>query len=820
MFKGLSSLLFLYYTFFTLLLGLACDAHALSSAFKTDPKHYGETILKVVDQIPLTVTRTAQIGVLENKRHIKERIKMIASFHRQSRVQTFAIALCVGLAAVLLTEGQLPEEDKQIESIQLSKHHDHPTPQFDSGGFYATNDQAWTWSHSPKGKQEFLGVPFQIEGIIRLASQEAARDNRHNRKEVTGIPVGKVYERLYLLHATHYTSPEGSRVASLRLNYADDSHADIDILYGVHVRDWWRHKYESPINLTDPESRVVWTGHDEQLATYGKSLRLCLTSLLNPQPKKRIETIDLISANQHASEVVFGISGGSANLPEPWRASPKVLEPEVDRSQSIAFKASDRNTGNPIENLHLRVEGADLDSHFFVGRFFTNKDGSVSIEYPPGPLIYLTIWADADGYPPMIIQWDTRHHGPFPESYNYSISAGTEIGGTVKNKEGEPISRAEIRLQGPRISIDSGEKQLLAMTKAHTFSDENGDWSYAGIPDDLEKFRIAFGHPGYRQTIASINSRSSSIRMDFGPNSNHLQVPTFANLEKKQFEVQLQRAPTLEGTVSNPEGEIVPLARVTVGGGRPGRTAITDINGKFSIPNVIFTGRNSLIVETPGFKPWLEPLPAPVESAKRVLAPGFIQQKPPLLIPITVKLETTVPFKGQVISKEGNAVPNVQVTIGSWREQRIIGWETLTDEEGMFVWNGAPADSFTLHLKHPEYLTKSTVVSQMHLNTKMITLQPALVLIGKVVNARTRQPVAHARLKTGYRASGNDGIKWDEKPQAIALQGEYKIKITRGAEFERFLRVEAQGYKTAISNGHREEGTYTQDFQLEAIHLP
>ena len=801
---------------------LACDAHALSNIPKTNSKQYGETILKVVDQIPETFPKTAHIGVLENKRHIKERIKMIARFHRQPSIPSLAIALCLGLGVVFLTEGEPSDKADSLDSIApipLTAQQDHPAPQFDSKGFYATTDQAWTWSHCPKGDQTFLGVPFRIDGIIRLASKEATRDSRHHRSDVTGIAVNKSYERLYLLHGTHYSSPEGSPVVTLRLNYTDGSKAELEILYGVHVRDWWRHKYEFPINLTDPESRIVWTGHDEQLAAYGKSLRLCLTSLQNPQPKKKIATIDLISANSYSSEVVFGISGGPANLPESWRSSPKILEPTPERAQSMTFTARDQSTDKPIKDLHLRIEGADLDSHFFVGHFFTNNDGDTVIEYPSAPLIYMTIWADADGYPPMIIQWDTRHHGPFPKTYNYTIAPGIEIGGTIKNGAGEPLAGAEIRLQGPRIQIDSGDKLHLAMTKAYTFSDENGEWSYAGIPDDLDQFHIGIRHPEYQATTASIDKQIDPSTFRIAPNVKESHRLTFSNLVKKRFAVQLRQSPGIAGTITDQNGAPIPSAKVSLGNGRPGRSTLSNDQGRFRIPNIHFP-RNSVLVESVGFASVVETLPSLQPRAKRVIGSTTPHPETPATYQVAVTLEASRPFRAQVIDESGEAIPNVQITVQSWNNMRNVGWQTLTDQEGMFEWRSSPSDALVLKLAHPEYQNRAIEISEPQRKTETITLQSALIMTGRIVNAQTGQSLAHARLRTGYRSDNNEPITWDDRAQAIAIQGEYRIVFPRSPAFEQFLMVEAQGYKTATSKANRQGGLQREDIQMEVFHLP
>ena len=777
---------------------LACDAHALSASQDTDPKQYGETILKVVTQLPASLTVRGQVAVLENKKHIKERIHMIAKFTHRPKIQMIAACLWVAIAAVLLTEGQAPEPPERLKPISLNAHYDHPNAVFDNQNFLATSDQAWTWSHAPKGRQEFFGIPFEVEGVIRLSSTEADRDGRHHRSSVTGIPVGAAYAKIYLLHATYYSSPEEETTARIRINYTDTSHSMVDLKYGVHARDWWRHKYEFPVNLSHSASRVVWTGNDQRLATYGKSLRLCLTVLDVPKAGKEIATLDFISAHAHAAHVIFAVTGGVAELPEAWQSTPKRLEPEMAHTQSIAFNATDKDSGEPITNLHLRVEGADANAHFFVGRFFTDATGKATIRFPGGPLTYLTIWANADGYPPMIVQWDTRHHGDFPSQYDYSIHKGVEIGGRIENASGEPVEGAEIHIsKSGQIDFSSGNKEVLAMTKEMVTSDENGHWSYGGIPANLEQYTLSFHHPDYQPSYMPILTRTLSDSSPHPAKARGRLDVTHTSLTSQQAVVRLAVGSWLHGTIRDSSGEPVENARINLAPFGNMRTTLSDSLGVFHFENVPSYSR-ALTVEHPDFH--FQNFSLDTDNNA----------------PLDIRLESSLPFRAQVLGNGDEPIGNAYVRFAS--NDRV--WQTFTDEEGIVSIPDAPADSFSLVISHEDYIGQQVTVQRDGDGIHKFQLEPALILKGNVINQITKAPIAHARITTGTRMPGTSDIHWKGAPQAVVINGQYRIKFEGGTRFEQFLLIEAEGFQSSTSRAYQKTGTFSEHFELKTANLP
>ncbi len=85
---------------------LACDALALSYARTGENESYGLTIVKLLEGFGQSVSGPSLAGILEDKQQIKERISMIAKFHKADRGLVLAIALLGGLTLITMTDAQ------------------------------------------------------------------------------------------------------------------------------------------------------------------------------------------------------------------------------------------------------------------------------------------------------------------------------------------------------------------------------------------------------------------------------------------------------------------------------------------------------------------------------------------------------------------------------------------------------------------------------------------------------------------------------------------------------------------------------------------
>jgi hypothetical protein len=86
-------------------------------------------------------------------------------------------------------------------------------------------------------------------------------------------------------------------VAQYRVRYEDGSEQVIPVVNGQDIRDWFN------VDAGKPATRasVVWTGSNPYAKSRNLSLRLYLSVWKNPQPDKKVVSIDFVSTKTPAS---------------------------------------------------------------------------------------------------------------------------------------------------------------------------------------------------------------------------------------------------------------------------------------------------------------------------------------------------------------------------------------------------------------------------------------------------------------------------------------------------------------------------------------
>ena len=178
------------------------------------------------------------------------------------------------------------------------------------------SSQFGAWEVVPKGRQHFDGTPFEIGGMIRLYGTRPPPHGTRYRDEVTGIPIGRKFEALHLLHGTGWTTNDGTLVARVIFHYADGDRVSFPIVYGEHVRDWWRRSSSEANLVNDPRSSLVWEGSNR-----GTGLRFYRTTLLNPHAARIVDRIDVVSAQSLVTPAIVAMTldrtGPATNLEAP-----------------------------------------------------------------------------------------------------------------------------------------------------------------------------------------------------------------------------------------------------------------------------------------------------------------------------------------------------------------------------------------------------------------------------------------------------------------------------------------------------------------------
>jgi len=112
---------------------------------------------------------------------------------------------------------------------------------------------------------------------------------------------------VYMLAGARYSSPQpGEKFAEAILRYDDRSVLRSDVLYNVHLRDWWRLPYEEPAQLPNALTKVAWKGPYPPFKDH--SLRLYRVALVNPHPEKTIRSIEFVSTMKRPSLFVAALT--------------------------------------------------------------------------------------------------------------------------------------------------------------------------------------------------------------------------------------------------------------------------------------------------------------------------------------------------------------------------------------------------------------------------------------------------------------------------------------------------------------------------------
>jgi hypothetical protein len=213
------------------------------------------------------------------------------------------------------------------------------------------------WADVPRGHQLLGGIPFEVNGMIKIIGEGARKDQRTYREQVEGIAVGKKFDRLHLLHTAHYPAADGTPYARIVLHYADGSTGTLPLMFGRHARDWWRADSESRSTLSDPNSEVVWRGGDAGIKA-GRTRRIFKTTFTNPKSDQEVNTIDVMSDNTTPNATFFAMSVGPAPddaviLPgqkAPIERTPDVEQRDYSRADSISI-----TLGNSVVEHGLRL---------------------------------------------------------------------------------------------------------------------------------------------------------------------------------------------------------------------------------------------------------------------------------------------------------------------------------------------------------------------------------------------------------------------------------------------------------------------------------
>jgi hypothetical protein len=153
----------------------------------------------------------------------------------------------------------------------------------------------------PTGKQKFGEVEFEIgDGVLQLGSSNVTT----KPNKIEGIKVGRTLKKLHFLQATGYNTEPDTIIGKYVINYDDKTTAEIEIVYGKDVVDWWAY----PDQVAPTNGKAVWEGENEASKGFDAKIKLYLKTWENPKPDKKVVTIDFVATKPEQAAAPFCVA--------------------------------------------------------------------------------------------------------------------------------------------------------------------------------------------------------------------------------------------------------------------------------------------------------------------------------------------------------------------------------------------------------------------------------------------------------------------------------------------------------------------------------
>lgn len=454
--------------------------------------------------------------------------------------------------------------------------------------------------------------------------------------------------------------------------------------------------------------------------------------------------------------------------------------------------------GKPVPHatVEIRSDPSPTAEQIIRGKFLreatygpfaqTNEQGELFFKIPR-KLKRFNLSIKKTDFGPYWAGWSTSNHlESVPEKFTAKLDAGWLVGGVVVDEAGKPIAGAQV---SPSVKFKKrpGDTSRLGVgTKITT--DAEGRWRYHHVPGSKPDLHIDVNHPDYRPW------RGRVARSEFGLKSG--QSPTRQTV--------LNRGLDITGTVTDEDGKPVAGALIRTKFLNDLRKATTDEHGVYVLR---------------GCEPRLTRVVASAKGHALELKEVRVAED---MDPVDFVLKPGGHIRIRVVDEQGKGIPKARILFQRWRG-RIDYFEfghvnQYADQNGVWEWNEAPLDEFQADICRPGGMELSHEPLLAREKEYVFTPPRALVVSGRVFDAKTNEPIKKFHVTPGLRNSDPQiGMNWIPRDTFDATDGQYQVRLHHDYPAH-LVRIEAPGYQLAISRDIKtNEGEVNIDFALKPV---
>lgn len=351
-----------------------------------------------------------------------------------------------------------------------------------------------------------------------------------------------------------------------------------------------------------------------------------------------------------------------------------------------------------------------------------------------------------------------------------TLPQGTEVGGRVLNAAGEPIEDAEVwihvseRPSGERSPIG----RLYGELNSHVLrTGADGRWRCHLFPTRWAACSLRVSHPDYL----------------LRPYTEMLNPPA-AELKAGNWIARLRRGVRLTGTVRDDRNQ--PVAGAVVACGPMGvyqkdwPLERTDGEGRFRLGGAP-PGKATLLVAAKGMAPVRREIVVRDDAA-----------------PLEFRMKPGRKVRVQFVDEHGHplVIPEVPIWNFHGDHAAIAAAATTkeTDIDGVWIWDGAPDEEFTIRNYSDDTITASHRIVPVQTDFKIVlrTL-PRVHLAGTVVDGRSRKPVKG--LEFFVRSGGRE--VYDKYRVTLGPDGRFDLSAP-APEGTVMVTVRASGFQPRV----------------------